>query len=584
MPFPAVQILVIEDNPGDFILLESYLHDTRIDTENIRHMPTLHDAADYLLENEVDLILLDLSLPDSTGLNSYEKIVTHEKDAAVIILSGTSDEELALQIVQMGAQDYLIKDELNARILEKTIMYALERKKNLSSLAHSKLEYQFLFENNPIPMWVYDTTNLAFINVNNAAIALYGYSKEEFLTMTILEIRPDNERERALLFNKRQQNAAYRSAGKWTHLKKNGEVLIVEIASHFLNSERKSKLVVAYDISQEQKAKLELARSERVLRAMAESFPNGTVALLDKNFHITYTHGMEYKLNGIDPVERQGDFFLKRIDAKGQSPYILPLLQQVLEGKTLTFEWTESTETYEMTASPIVGSHQFDEKILLLSQNVTEKHETQEHLKLLESVVLNSSNGIMIVKNAENGDGLHQMVFVNKAQLAISGYTEKELLGQDPKIFQGSQNDQKTINALKRAVIKLQPYECDLLNHKKDGTPYWIHLSMIPVINNKNICTHYIGLSRDITEKKLQEQLILKANETLKEQNEKLYEIAQINSHVIRRPVASILGLIGLLDEQNFVQEEDKEIIANLKTCAIALDEVIHLVSEKAII
>ena len=583
MPFPVVKILVVEDNPGDYILLESFLHDTRIETENIWHATTLRDATNYLCENVVDLILLDLSLPDSAGSHSYEEIVGYEKDAAVIILSGTSDEELALQIVQMGAQDYLIKDELSARILEKTILYALERKKNMSSLAHSKLEYQFLFENNPIPMWVYDTITLEFLNVNNAAIASYGYSKEEFLTMTILEIRPGNERERALLFNSVQQNVAYRSAGKWTHLKKNGEVIIVEIVSHFLNSERKSKLVVAYDISQEQQAKQELERSERVLRAMAESFPNGAVALLDQNFRVSYTHGMEYKQNGIDPVKLEGDFFLQRIEAKGKSTYILPLLEQVLQGKTLTFEWTESTETYEVTASPIVGSHQYDEKILLLSQNVTEKHAIEEHLKLLESVVLNSSNGIMIVKHSENSDGRHQMVFVNKAQLAISGYTETELLGQDPKIFQGSKNDPKTLNALTKAVNKLQPYECDLLNYKKDGTSYWIHLSVIPVFNNKDICTHYIGITSDITERKLQEQLILKANKALQEQNEKLYEIAQINSHVIRRPVASILGLIGLLDEENFVREE-KEIIANLKKCATALDEVIHVVSEKAII
>lgn len=584
MPFPSVKILVIEDNLGDFILLDSLLHDTKIDTQHIIHVPCLLDAINYLCDHEVDIILLDLSLPDGIGLTSYEKIAAYEKDAAVIILSGSSDEDVALQVVQMGAQDYIIKDELNARILEKTILYALERKKNLSTLAHSKLEYQFLFENNPIPMWVYDTNTLEFLNVNNAAIALYGYSKEEFLSMNILAIRPDNEKARALLFNNKQQNTAYRNAGKWTHLKKNGEIIIVEIASHFLDSKRKSKVVVAYDVSQEHKAKQELARSERVLRAMAESFPNGTVSLLDKNFHVTYTNGMEYKKNDIDPTERQGDFLLKKIESKDQSSNILPLLQQVLNGETLTFEWAGSNETYEVIASPIIGSHQFDEKILLLTQNVTEKHEIQEHLKLLESVVLNSSNGIMIVKNSEKGEGMLRMVYVNQAQLNISGYTEKELLGQDPKIFQGPENDREILNALKKAITDLLPYECELLNYKKDGSPYWINLSMIPVFNGKRICTHFIGLSRDITERKLQEQLILKANEALQVQNNKLFDIAQINSHVIRRPVASILGLIGLLDEQNFVSDDEKEIVANLKNCATELDEVIHLISQKSVI
>jgi two-component system cell cycle response regulator len=91
MPFPSVKLLVIEDNPGDFILLESLLYDTKINTQNIKHVPSLSDATNYLNKNEVDLILLDLSLPDGFGLNSYEKIIAFEKDAAVIILSGSCD-------------------------------------------------------------------------------------------------------------------------------------------------------------------------------------------------------------------------------------------------------------------------------------------------------------------------------------------------------------------------------------------------------------------------------------------------------------------------------------------------------------
>jgi PAS domain S-box-containing protein len=585
MPFPSVKILVIEDNLGDFILLESLLHETGIDTEHIMHVLTLQEATNYLSQNSVNLILLDLSLPDSTGLNSYKQIFGYENDAAVIILSGTSNEELALQIVQMGAQDYIIKDELNARILEKTILYAIERKKNLAALTHSRLEYQFLFEHNPIPMWVYDTKTLAFINVNNAAVALYGYSREEFLSMTILEIRPDYEKERVLTYTEQPQDAPYRSSGKWTHLKKNGENMTVEIASHFLNDrESKLKLVVAYDVTQEQKAKAELARSERVFRAMAESFPNGTIALLDENFHVTYTHGTEYKRKMINPAGLRGDFLLRRMVDEGQLPNFLPLLQKVLKGETLTFEWNDTTSTYEVIVSPIVGNHQFDEKILLLSQNVTEKHEIQEHLKLLESVVVNSSNGVMIVKNAENGENNRQMVFVNQAQVEMSGYSEKELLGQDPKIFQGHQKNPKALIELKKAVAQLRPYECDLRNYKKDGTPYWVNLSMVPVLNNKRVCTHYIGLSRDITERKTQEQLILKANKALQEKNEKLYEIAQINSHVIRRPVASILGLIGLLDVQKFNDNEEKVIISHLKNCAAELDEAIHQISAKIIV
>ncbi len=109
---------------------------------------------------------------------------------------------------------------------------------DVNGLSNRKLfdneeHYRYLFESNPQPMWIYDINSLNFIEINNAAVHHYGYSREEFLGMTIKDIRPKDEID-ALLNNIKQRNNPYSASGEWRHLKKNGEIIFVEITSHAL--------------------------------------------------------------------------------------------------------------------------------------------------------------------------------------------------------------------------------------------------------------------------------------------------------------------------------------------------------------
>ncbi|NTW11693.1 MAG: PAS domain S-box protein, partial [Anaerolineales bacterium] len=118
-----------------------------------------------------------------------------------------------------------------------------ERKKAEDALRASEEAYKLLFESNPQPMWVYDTNSLAFLAVNDEAVSKYGYSRDEFLSMTIKDIRPEGEIPR-LMDNIAHVSAGLDHAGDWQHLKKDGNLIDVEITSHTLNFEgRKAELV-----------------------------------------------------------------------------------------------------------------------------------------------------------------------------------------------------------------------------------------------------------------------------------------------------------------------------------------------------
>jgi two-component system CheB/CheR fusion protein len=130
-------ILLVEDNLGDAVLLREYLAECRFDYE-LRHCRTLDEALRACDERMADIVLLDLILPDSKGLPTFEAVHRRAPNVPIVILTGFSDEELASQAVKRGAQDYLPKDDINGTQLTRTIRYAIERKRAEQSLHQAK--------------------------------------------------------------------------------------------------------------------------------------------------------------------------------------------------------------------------------------------------------------------------------------------------------------------------------------------------------------------------------------------------------------------------------------------------------------
>ena len=122
-----LNILLVEDNPGDAFLLKFYLEDSVLRNAQIIHAEYLKTAIDLLSKNNFDLIILDLNLPDSIGIQTLQDILNAKKDAVVIVLTGLQDEELGLQTVKMGAQDFLVKGQFDGKVFTSSIRYAFER-------------------------------------------------------------------------------------------------------------------------------------------------------------------------------------------------------------------------------------------------------------------------------------------------------------------------------------------------------------------------------------------------------------------------------------------------------------------------
>ncbi|OYX28413.1 MAG: hypothetical protein B7Z06_01685 [Flavobacteriales bacterium 32-35-8] len=246
-----LSILLIEDNPGDFLLLEDHLLE-KFDAIHIFHKDSFNAALPTLeSEKKINIILLDLVLPDFQGEDLVKKIQQYSGDTPIIILTGYTDIVLARRILSLGVSDFLIKDEITPEILYKAIIYSLERKNYISGLNKTKKTYQDLFNLSPQPMWLYDISSLAFLDVNQAAITKYGYALEEFKNMTIRDIRPFDEIDSlSHSLAQRISKDAYGFAGVFVHRLKSGKHINVEIySSNIEYNDKIVRLVLANDVT-----------------------------------------------------------------------------------------------------------------------------------------------------------------------------------------------------------------------------------------------------------------------------------------------------------------------------------------------
>ena len=132
----TIKILLVEDNPGDALLVRVLLEEAGTDRFDVKDVGRLGEAIERLVEEDFSVVLLDLSLPDSQGLDTVEQVRTAAPRAPIVVLSGLDDEETALQALQSGAQDYLVKGQGDGNLIARAIRYAIERKRAEEELAY----------------------------------------------------------------------------------------------------------------------------------------------------------------------------------------------------------------------------------------------------------------------------------------------------------------------------------------------------------------------------------------------------------------------------------------------------------------
>ncbi len=188
-----LRILHLEDNPADALLVRDQLAQDGLAAE-VCHASCREEFVQALAAHPWDLVLADYRLPDFTGLLALTLVREKFPFLPFILMSGTIGEQAAIESLKAGATDYILKqnrDRLPAAV-RRAVAEAAERARLEAAeedLRLSEKQYRLLFQGNPHPMWVFDLETLAILEINEAATQHYGYSREDFLHLTLADLR-----------------------------------------------------------------------------------------------------------------------------------------------------------------------------------------------------------------------------------------------------------------------------------------------------------------------------------------------------------------------------------------------------------
>jgi PAS domain S-box-containing protein len=456
----------------------------------------------------------------------------------------------------------------------KDITKRVEAEKKLHDVMRN---YQRLFELSPVPKWVYDNETLRFLDVNQAAIDNYGYSREEFLTMTLKDIRPEADVNHLidLIKNEVQPGAIYRNSTR--HLKKSGEIIYVDTNSNSINFKGKNaRMVLAIDVTKNIEAEKALINSEQRFKALVQE-GSDLITIMDIEGNPLYISPNSKTILGLSEELLAGKNAFELIFEKDKQEVLDQLKQQLnknsfkinpfrILNKNNEIQWFETFVT-NMTKDPAVGG------LVCNSRDVTQRIESE--------IIVRESIELYNLLSKATSDTVYDWDLSSNSLKWNKGFNDN--FGYDDDEFYTINNWYKLIHPEDLIRVKNE-IKVQIENKKTriqseyrflcaDGQ-YQFVLDRSFIIYKNGQSDRIIGSMQNITDRINYIQAIEKQNQTLN-------EISWMQSHVVRAPLANILGLLELLDydENDFSKQE---LLAYLLKAATELDDIIKDIIKKA--
>lgn len=446
-----LSILIVEDNPGDLFLLEELLRGSTLPIKQLIKVTSAGEACKVLQKEEINVVLLDLSLPDSNGLQSYEIVDEYAGSIPIVVLTGLIDMEIALETMASGAQDYLIKGEFDEKLLEKSIQYSIERKKSQESLRESIDRYKFVTRVTNDVVWDMNLSSKTILWAEENMRRVFGYDVENGETDFDFwsdKIHPD-DRDRVVknLLDVCNDQKSDQWEDEYRFMRSNGEYAYVLDQGYLLYVNGKSIRMIGsmQDITERKLAELKLLDSEKRFRSLVQ---NGSdmIKILDSKGIFTFSSPSVEKVLGYrqDEIVGQSTFdfihpddlqeILHRFEVIKKTDYHeIPYFR--FKNQKGEWRWLE-TKLTNLLADPAVQG------IVSNSRDVTEKKKAEEAILASEaryrSLFFNNPMSIYIW----DIDTL-EILEVNDTAQKEYGYSRDEFLSKNMKDLRKKENVEK---------------------------------------------------------------------------------------------------------------------------------------------
>jgi PAS domain S-box-containing protein len=311
----------------------------------------------------------------------------------------------------------------------------------------------------------------------------------------------------------------------------------------------------------------ERRHSEAVLASISDAF-----FAFDSTWNFSYVNPAGEKLFGLSAAQLIGQNFWEAFPATKGSFFQQEWLRAALEGQPISLEtkFLHPGNWFEMRAYPT------EQGLSVYAADITERKRNDERRRLLETVVLAANDAIIITQAEpfdEPGPGI---IYVNPAFEQMSGYSSQDVLGKTPRILQGEGSNREVLDTIRAALKRWQPVEVEVLNYRKDGSPFWVELSISPVADSNGWYTHWVSVQRDISERKQNEDALQKSEERHRNSSEMQKRFVADAAHELRAPLTTIRGNLELLRRyENIAPTERFEMLSDAEREASRLSRLI---------
>ncbi len=204
MSVNPIRVLLVDDDEEDYILTRSLFKEISNNKYTIEWVSTFEAAESAISNKEHDIYLIDYRLGVNTGVDLLKKAIEIGCKEPIIMLTGKGDQKIDVEAMEAGAADYLVKDKIDAFILERSIRYAIDRAQALEAIVESEDKYRSIFEKSRDVIYITSKEG-RFIDVNDSAVKLFGYTKSELLDLNVKSLYA-NEQDRHLFESTILQN------------------------------------------------------------------------------------------------------------------------------------------------------------------------------------------------------------------------------------------------------------------------------------------------------------------------------------------------------------------------------------------
>ena len=475
-----------------------------------------------------------------------------------------------------------LNSSLEQRVVERT-----------EELRRSEMKYRHLFENNPMCMWVIDEHTLAFLAVNAAAINHYGYNRDEFLSMTAYDIRPEEERMRLKGFEHPDVEGPYYTGG-WKHQTKSGAVIDVEISAHKLLFEGKNaRLILSNDVTEKRIAEEKVTTTNRELNRIFDTINEGLFSMDTTMFKYIYVSPACEKIFGY-PL---ADFYANgRIWYEVTHPEDKVIIDRrdadVKKGIAVNHEFRiihkdQSIRWVKANIVPTLNEAGLLVRIDGIVSDITEQKRAEQLLREseanLNSIFENTDTGYLLLNTS-----LRVISFNSQVKL----FVQKDLLLplEIGTSFIDYFPEEKRKSRLEMVQKALQGKDISYESPypQPDGSITWYHIQLFNVPDEAQGSLGLTMAVTDITRRKLTELEIRSLNESLEkrvaertaelqETNKELESFSYTVSHDLRAPLRIISGYGSILlrREKDKFEKDSIQVLEEIMASAVRMGQLI---------